>query len=325
MKPTKCVSMLIAFLLAFAVGGANAQSFPSKTVRIVVPLPAGGLADVFARAIAQDLTKTWGQPVIVDNRPGANGIIAAQATTSSPADGHTIFMANDTPISINPFLYTKLPYDPVKDFVPVINLIESIQLLAVSTSFPATSVKELIAMAKAKPASITYASFGLGSITHLDTEEFASVAGIKLHHIPYKGIADALPALVGGQVDIALVGIPPAIPFIRSGKLKIIAVAGPERLPMFPDVPTYAELGIPNVESRAWFGFVVRSGTPRSIVDEIASQVSRIIVRPEFKEKYVTSVGMSVLDQGPDRFAAMLKEDRAKYEGRIKKLNFKLD
>lgn len=317
-------SCLLA-VVAMAADPAVAQSYPSKVVKIIVPFPAGGLTDVLARAIGQELTKTWGQQVVVENRPGANTIIAAEATAKSAADGYTMLMANDVTTSSNQYLYSKLPYDPVKDFAAVINIAETVEILVANPAFPAKTLPELIALAKAKPGVITYGSYGLGSKAHLDTEAVAIATGIKLNHVPYKGVADVVPALMGGQIDIGLVGIPPVISAVRSGKLRAIAYAGKARSPLFPDVPTFAEAGLFNIEARAWFGFVVPAATPRPVINKIAADVSRIITQPEFMEKFITGVGLNLLNQGPDQFAEFLKADRADYAVRVKNVNVKLD
>ncbi len=317
--------LLNLLALALCAGAVSAQAYPTKTVRIIVPFPAGGLTDVLARGIAQELNKVWSQQVIIENRPGANTIIGAEATLKSAPDGHTILMANDPTLSANQYLYSKLSYDPVKDFAPVINLVESINVLVVNMSFPAKTLPELIAMAKAKPGQVTYGTFGPGSATHLDTEAMASIVGIKLNHVPYKGIAEVLPAVMGGQIDFAMSGIPPSLPLIRSGKLRVLAVPGRERMPLLPDVPTFAEGGVPNFNSRSWFAFAVPAATPRPVIDKIAMDVSRIISRPDFSQRFITGVGLVLVNQGPDQFAEFLKSDRENYAVRVKNINVKLD
>ncbi len=315
-------ALLLAALLPALAG---AQAYPSKPVRIIVPFPAGGLTDVLARGLAQELNRAWGQPVIVENRPGANTIIAAEATARSAADGYTLLLANDPTVSANQYLYNKLPYDPVKDLAPVINLVQGFNVLVTSPNFPAKTLPELIAMAKAKPGTITYGTFGLGSATHIDTEALAALTDIKLVHIPYKGIAEVLPAVMSGQIDVALSGVPPTLPLVKSGKLRVIAVPAPSRLPVLPEVPTFAEAGTRDFISRSWFGFVVAAGTPKAVIDKIAADISRVITQPEFQERYITGVGLILLNQGPEQFAEFLKADRATYQARTRNLNVKLD
>ena len=319
------IRILLFLVMALGSGAAGAQAYPNRTVKLVVATTAAGLTDTVTRAIAQDLTKLWGQPTIVENRPGASTIVAAAYVAKAPADGYTILMANDPTLSSNQYLYNKLPYDPVKDFAPVINVYEAISMLVARNGFGAKTLQELIAMARAKPDDITYASFGPGSKTHLDTEALAFATGIRLRHIPYKGVAEVLTALVAGQIDVALSAIPPALPYLRSGLIRAIAIDGPKRFPLLPDVPTFAESGVPNVESRSWFGFVVPAGTPRPVIDKIAVDGSRVITQPEFLEKRITGVGLGLLNQGPDEFAEFLKKDRADYAARVQHAGVKLD
>lgn len=312
-------------LCLLAAGGALAQAYPVKPVRIIVPFPAGGLADVLTRGLGQELTKIWGQQVIAENRPGANTIIGAEATARAPADGYTLLMANDPTLSSNQYLYNKLPYDPVKDLEPVVNIVGVSSVLVANPAFPANSLQELIALAKQKPGAITYGSFGPGSKTHIDTVGFSVIAGIKLQHVPYKGIADVLPAVMAGQIDFALSGVQPTLAHIRAGKLKPIAMAAPQRSPVLPNVPTFAEAGMPDFESRSWFGLVAPRGTPRPVIDRIAADVARIAATKEFQDKFVAGVGLEPWVMMPDEFAEFLKKDRAVYAERIKHIGVKLD
>ena len=321
----KVVLLISTLLLALLADSVAAQIYPARPVRIIVPFPAGGLTDVLARGLAQELTKSWTQQVIVENRPGANTIIAAELTAKSAPDGYTLLMANDPTLSSNQYLYTKLPYDPVRDFAPVINMVAVPSVLVARPSLPAGSLRELIALAKRKPGEITYGTFGPGSKTHIDTEGFSALAGVRFNHVPYKGIAEVVPAVMAGQIDIALSGVSPVLPHIRSGKLKAIAMAVLKRSPVLPDVPTFAEAGIPNFESRSWFGLVVPVATPRPIIDRIAGDVSRILALNEFREKFVTGVGLELHVLMPDAFAEFLKAYRATYAIRVKNINVKLD
>ncbi len=320
----------LAGSLAFGPGTAQAQApaaggFPSRPVKIIVPFPAGGLADNLARGIAQDLTRDWGQPVVVENRPGANTIIAAQATAKSPADGYTLMMANDPTLSSNQYLYTKLPYDPVRDLVPVINVAETLEVLVVGPGFKGRTLADLIAEARARPGEVSYGTYGLGSKAHIDAEAFAKAVGVRLMHVPYKGVADVVPALVGSQVQIAFTGVPPVVQVVKGGQLRAIAVAAPKRSAVLPDVPTFAEIGLPGFHSSAWFGLVAPAGTPRAVIDKVSGDVSRIIARPEFQARYITGVGLELLNQGPDAFAEFLVRDRAAYASYIRELGVKLD
>lgn len=307
------------------MGTAHAQGFPDKPVKIVVPFTAGGLADVLARGLANELGKVWPQPVVVDNRPGANTIIAAELTARSPADGYTLLLANDPTVSSNQYLYNKLPYDPVKDFTPVINIAATQEVLMVSEAFKGRTVADLIAQARARPGQITYGSYGPGSKAHLDAEDFARVSGIKLNHIPYKGVADVMGALISGQIDMSFSGMPPSITMVKGGKVRALAIAAPQRFKLLADVPTMAEAGVPNFESSAWFGLIAPAATPKAVVEKIAADVSKIIMRPDFQEKFIGGVGLELLNQNPQKFAEFLAKDRAAYAQSIKNVNVKLD
>ena len=322
--------MFSRFVAGFAAvlalcAGAYAQNYPVKPVRIIVPFPAGGLTDVLGRGIANELTKMWSQQVIVENRAGANTIIAAELVAKAPPDGHTLLLANDPTLSLNQYMYSKLPYDPVRDFTPVINIVQSVTVLVVTPSLPANNLQELIAMAKARPGELTYGTFGYGSSVHLDTVELSIMAGIKLNHIPFKGIADVLPAVMSGQVNMGLSAVAPALGHIRSGRLRALAYAGTQRSKVLPNVPTYAEAGMPGFLTHGWFGFVVPAGTPRPVIDKIAADTSKVITTREFDEKFVTGVGLELLNQGPAEYAEFLVKDRAQYAKRVKEVNVKLD
>ena len=316
---------IAALLFALCSTVALAQSYPNKPVRIVIPFPPGGLTDVLGRGLGADLSRMWGQPVIIDNRPGANTIIAAEYVAKQPADGYTLFMATDAALSSNQYLYNKLPYDPVKDFVPVVNMVTTTTILVAAPNLKASNVRELVQLAKSKPGELTYGSFGPGSSTHMDTEAFSNLAGIKLTHVPYKGIADVVPAVMSSQIDLALSGVPPVLQHIRSGRLKAIAFAGATRSPLLPDVPTFQEAGFRGFEAIAWFGLVAPAGTPRAVLDKVAADVSEVLARPEFKEKFITTVGLGPFTQNPDQFAEFLKQDRLKYQQRVKEVGVKLD
>ncbi|HYG42135.1 MAG TPA: tripartite tricarboxylate transporter substrate binding protein, partial [Bordetella sp.] len=258
----KLATGVAALVLGASQAVAQEEAFPTKMVRIVVPFTAGGLADVVARGLAQQLASRWSQPVVVENRPGANTIIAAEYVARSAPDGYTLLMANDPTVSSNQYLYSKLPYDPVKDFTPVANVVQTREILLVSNEFPARTVAELIALAKSRPGQVTYGSYGLGSKAHLDAATFSALAGIEMNHVPYKGVADVMAALVGGQINMAMVGVPPSIPMVKAGKVRLLAVAAPQRIPTFPDTPTFAELGFETMVSQAWFGLIAPAGTP---------------------------------------------------------------
>lgn len=315
----------LGVLLGLLPALAAAQAFPAKPVRLVIPYPPGGLVDVVGRAIAADIAKVWGQPLVVENRPGGNQIIAAEHVARSPADGYTILVLDKSGMVINPILYSKLPYDPTKDFVPVLNLMRTPTVLIVHPQVPANSLSELVQLAKSKPEEITYGTFGAGSVTHIDTEAFSRQAGIKMRHIPYKGIAEVLPAVASGQIQIAMSGVPPMLPLAKQGRVKVFASATAARSPQLPEVPTFAEAGFPGFLSDAWFGVVAPAGTPRAIVERIAGDIGKVIAAPEFNNKYISGAGMELLNQPTEAFAEVIRADASAYGSRVRALNLKLD
>ena len=325
MLQRRLACLLMLLLPACGMSLAAAQGFPTKPVRMIVPFPAGGLADVLGRGMAQALTKVWNQQVVVENRSGANTIIGAEAVAKSAPDGYTLLLANDPTLSSNQYLYRKLPYDPVRDFAPVVNLIAVPSVLVANPSLAAKTLQELIALARNKPGAITYGTFGAGSKTHIDTEGFSAIAGIKFTHVPYKGVAEVVPAVLSGQIDFALTGVQPVVANIQAGKLRAIAMAAARRSPVLPDVPTFAEAGVPNFESRSWFGLVAPAATSRSIINQIAADAGRIASSAEFQDKFVTGVGLEPLVLMPDEYAKFLKDDREIYAERMKHIDVKLD
>ncbi len=318
--------MVGALLGAALMTSALAQPFPSKPVRIIVSYPPGGPVDALARPLADGLQKLWnGNPVLVENRPGANAIIGTDYVSKQPGDGHTLLLANDPSLSSNQYLYSKLPYDPVKDFVPVAGVASTTLILIVPPNRAYATFQQLVVTAKDKPGTLSYGSIGPGSVTHLDAEAMASAAGAKLVHVPYKGTGEVVPALLAGQIDMALSAIGPSLGHIRSGKLRALAIASSQRNPLLPDVPTFNEAGLPNFEARSWFALAAPAGTPRAVVDKIAADVRKIVDTAEYRDKYIVGMGLDPLPLGPDAFAKYLDEDRAKYAQRVKNANVRLD
>ena len=309
MKPLR----LLALLLACFAAAAQAQTWPSQNVRLVVAYPPGGGIDVMARQIAERLTRAWGQPVVVENRPGANTIIATDAVAKSAPDGHTVLMTTDATFSINPHLYRKLPYDAQKDFIPVTMLVLLQQLLVAHPALPANSLGELISLAKQKPGTINYASYGSGSQPHLAGEMLKSKAGIDLVHVPYKGISLAVPAVMAGEVQLTFAGIATSAPQLKAGRIKAFAIGGTQRSPLFPEVPTFAELGYPEVETHAWFGLFVPAGSPREAVERIHRDTKKVLDEPDFRQKQLIDKGYEVVGSSPQEFSAYIKSD---YESR---------
>src|SRR5687767_12103468 len=283
------------------------HAWPTKPVRMVVAYPPGGGIDVLARQLADKLTPTWGQPVVVENKPGANTIVAADAVAKS--DNHTILMTTDATFSINPHLYAKLPYDAQRDFVPVTMLVLLHQLLVAHPALPANTLDELIKLAKAKPGSINYASYGSGSQPHLAGEMLKNRAGIDLVHVPYKGISLAVPAVIAGEVQLTFAGIATSMPQLKGGRIKAIAIGGAQRSPLLPQVPTFAELGYPEVETHAWFGLFLPAGSPLPAISRIHSDVKRILEEPDFRQRQLVDKGYEVVASSPGEFVNYFKKD----------------
>jgi tripartite-type tricarboxylate transporter receptor subunit TctC len=304
-----------AISLALGIGAAHwvaAQPYPAKSIRIVVPFPAGGNADIFARAYAQKLTDAWGQPVVVDNRAGAAGIIGTQLVAKSPADGYTLLFGTTGTHTTNPAVYAKLPYDPVKDFAPVSNYADSPFLLVVHPSVPAGSLKALIALAKARPGQLDYASFGIGSSAHLAGEMLRTMAAIDIVHVAYKGGPPALADLIGGHVALMFNSLPAVLPQVKSGKLHALALAAAKRTPTLPDMPTFAEAGLANFEAGSWYGILAPAGTPREVVARLHAETVRILALPDVKQR-LASEGAEVIGNTPEEFAAQIRRDMARW------------
>src|SRR3954454_4447122 len=297
------------FLAVLLIAFASAATAQNKAVRMVVAYPPGGGIDVMGRQIAEKLTAMWGQPVVVDNRPGANTILAAEAVARAAPDGSTILLTTDATFSINPHLYAKLPYDAERDFIPVTMLVLLQQLLVANPSLPANTLEELIALAKAKPGTINYASYGSGSQPHLSGEMLKYKAGIDLVHVPYKGISLAVPAVMAGEVQLTFAGIATSMGPLKGGRIKALAIGGPKRSPLLPEVPTFTELGYPEVETHAWFGFFLPAHSPREAVERLYADTRKILDDPEFRQKQLIDKGYDVVGSSPTEFAAYIKRD----------------
>jgi tripartite-type tricarboxylate transporter receptor subunit TctC len=291
-------------LISFSV-----NAWPTKPVRIVVAYPAGGGIDVMARQLAGKLSGPWGQPVVVENKPGANTILAADAVAKAAPDGHTILFTTDATFSINPHLYAKLPYDAQRDFIPVTMLVLLQQMLVAHPSLPANTLPELISLARQKPGSINYASYGSGSQPHLAGEMLKHKAGIDLVHVPYKGISLAVPAVMAGEVQLTFSGIATGMGPLKGGRIKAIAIGGKSRSPLLPQVPTFAELGYPEVETHAWFGLFLPAGSPGDAVSRIHKDVKQILDEPEFRQKQLVERGYEPIGSSPGEFASYIKSD----------------
>jgi tripartite-type tricarboxylate transporter receptor subunit TctC len=277
----------------------------------VVAYPPGGGIDILARQLAEKLGAAWSQPVVVENKPGANTIVACDAVAKAPADGYTVLMTSDASFSINPHLYARLPYDAARDFIPVTMLVLLQQLLVAHPALQANSLQELIGLAKAKPGSINYASYGSGSQPHLSGEMLKYKAGIDLVHVPYKGISLAVPAVIAGEVQLTFSGIASSIGPLKAGRVKALAIGGTKRSPLLPDVPTFAELGYPEVETHAWFGLFLPAGAPQEAVARVYADSNKILAEPEFRQKQLIDKGYEVVGSSPPEFAAYIRTDSA--------------
>ena len=307
----------MAALIACA-GTASAQStYPAKAIRYVVPFPAGGPLDIVARALGQELNKSWNQPIIIDNRPGAGGNIGADLVAKAPADGYTILMGAVSTHAINVTLYSKLPYDPVRDFAPITLITSVPNVLVVHPSVPAISVKELIALAKAKPGQINFASGSTGSAGHLAGELFKTMAGVNMVHIPYKGAAPAVVDLLGGHVSLMFDNMSSALPNIKSGRVRALAVTTLQRSPLLPQLPTISEAGLRGFDISTWFGIFAPAGTPPDIVARLNTETVRILNTREMKERLL-ALGAEPAGNKPDEFAAFVRLEIQKYARVVK-------
>ncbi|HET7672694.1 MAG TPA: tripartite tricarboxylate transporter substrate binding protein [Burkholderiales bacterium] len=316
------IRTLVAVAAALFVGTAGAQQYPTKPVRFVVPYAAGGATDLIARTIGEKLSASLGQPVVVDNRPGAATLVGAQFVAKAEPDGHTLLMATSTTLAINASLYSKLPYDPVKDFAPISLVIQHPFVLLVNPAVPANSVKELVALAKSKPGQLAYASGGSGSFPHLAMAMFQSMTGIDVIHVPYKGSAPALTDLMGGQ--IAMMFDNTALNYVKGGKIRALAVTTKQRLSVMPDVPTLAEAGVPGYELAAWQGVIAPAGTPRPVVDRLNGEIVKLLQLPDVQAR-LTADGGQIITSTPDQFAAHIKTEIGRFAKVVKDSGAKVE
>ena len=286
-----------------------AQPYPARTVRVIVPYPAGGGIDIISRVIGERLSQRLGQAFVVENKPGAGTLVAAETVARAAPDGHTLMITTDATITINPHLYAKLPYDAQKDFAPITQLVALNQLLLAHPAVPATTLGELIAYAKGNPGKLNYASYGVGSQPHLAMEILKNQTGIDIVHVPYKGIPQAVPAAIAGEVQLTFSGAASSLAHIRGGRLKALAIGGKMRLPLLPEVPTFAEAGFPDVPANAWFGLFAPAATPPSVIARLHGEVVRLLREPEFTQKEVVAKGYELIASPPDEFAAFLAAD----------------
>jgi tripartite-type tricarboxylate transporter receptor subunit TctC len=313
----RCIKKITLPLVAFCMmADASAQSaagFPNRVVKIVVPFAPGGPADGLARPLAEELSKRLGQQVIVENKPGANAAIASRHVASSPADGYTLLFASDAGMSLAPATQKSLPYDPAKDFAGVSMVAQLTQVLFVSSELPVRSLQELVQFAKKNPKSISYASIGHGSQTHVATEALKRISKIEMTHVPYNGAAPALNDMLGNRVQVMISSIAGPLPHIKAGKLRALAFAGPNRSTALPDVPTFAQAGMPEFESRGWFGLVAPARTPPEVIKILSKHVWEIAQSDSYRTKIVEARGFDLAQVAPAEFPEFLTRDRVKW------------
>lgn len=313
---------LVASIVPMVIAAASlAQSYPAGPMRIVAPYPPGGGTDILGRVVGQKLTETFRQPVVVDNRAGANGTIGAAFVAKAPADGHTMLII-PAGYASNPALYAGLPYDQARDLTPVSHLASGPLVLVVHPSLPAKSLKELIALAKARPGTINFGTPGAGALPHLSAELFSSMAGIRMVHIPYKGPSTAIVDLMSGQISLYFMNILQSLPLIKSGKLRALGVTSPQRSAIAPEMPAIAEAGLPEFDMTNWYGMLVPAGTPRDSIGKLQQEIARILNLPEVKERLAAD-GMTVVASTPEQFAAFLATETAKFNRIIRTAGIK--
>ena len=314
----------VAFATAAVATTALAQDFPARPITLIVPYAAGGGTDVMARIVADKMGAALGQPIVVENRGGAGGSIATRAVAHAAPDGYTLGLGGTGTLAVDPTLYANVGYDPRKDFAPVGLIATSALVVLVNPQIPAKTIPELIALAKSEGRKLTFASAGVGSGIHLAAELFASMAGVKLTHIPYKGSAPALTDLIGGHVAIYFSSLPPAIGLVQDGKVRALAVTGPERSKVFPDLPTVAEAALPGYAAVLHYGIVAPAGTPKPIVDKLAGALRTAIAAPDVRQR-IAADGAEVLAMNPDEYAADIDREEAKWSDVVRRSGAKAE
>jgi tripartite-type tricarboxylate transporter receptor subunit TctC len=325
----RAMNNTVAILLAssaavFVASPADAQNYPSRPIRIIAQFQPGTSTDILARVIAQKLGESLGQQVVVDNRPGAGGIVGTELGARAAPDGYTLTMGVSSAFGINPSLYSKLPYDAVRDFAPISNIALTPQTLVTGPSYPAKTVKELVAIAKAKPGAVSFASLGSGSTSHLTMEMFKSTAGIQLNHVPYKGSPTAHADVMTGQVPIMFDAIPAVLPHVKSGKLRGLGIGTKTRSALLPDVPTIAESGYPGFEAVGWIGIVAPAKTPVAVLDKLNAEIVRMLKDPDVKERLNTLAFTPVAGTRAE-FGAFIQSEIAKWGKAVKESGAKAD
>ncbi|PZP93618.1 MAG: LacI family transcriptional regulator [Variovorax paradoxus] len=305
------LAALAMALVPLAATAQSANDYPNKPIRFIAPIPAGGSTDVLTRDIARRLQERWGQPTVVENKPGSTGSIGAALVARAPADGYTLLLVNSGHV-INGHIYARLPYDPIKDFVPVVHATSIAMGLFVNPSVPAKNLTEFLALARAKPGALSFTTSGNGGAGHLGGEAIKAATGIDMVHVPYRGSAPAIADVVAGQVQVSIADVPLALPHVRSGALRPIALAASQRSAALPDMPTFAELGVPNIDFSVWVGFLAPAGTPKAIVDKLNREIVSIVREPAMAARLV-ELGFEVVGSTPADFEQTIKRDHEAY------------
>lgn len=323
--------LILAFRLIVAAAFAcvpfivDAQTYPSKPVKIVVPTSPGGTTDMLARAVGQGLSEEWGQPVVIENRPGANEIIGVGSVAKAPADGYTLIISDSAAYVINPHLYKTLPYSSPRDFAPVVALARPSPVLVAGISLKANDFQELLALAKVAPGALSYGSFGNGSYAHISMEQLKKLTGIDIVHVPFKGSSPALNALLAGQISLMLVNLGNVDAHVKSGRLKLLAAATGKRLALRPELATISESGVPGFEAGTWWGMLAPANTPREVVARINADANKVLANPEFRERYVNKQGLEPVGNTPEQFASLIKSDLERWATLVKASGAKID
>jgi tripartite-type tricarboxylate transporter receptor subunit TctC len=313
----------MAAMAALASTAATAQAYPQRPVRLVVPFAPGGGTDIIARLLAQELTQAWGQPVVVDNRGGSGGIVGTEIAAKAAPDGYTLLLCS-LGLSYLPALYSKLPFDPGRDLAPVSRTATQPFIYVALPSLGVSSIKELVALAKAKPGQIRYGSGGSGGSSHLGTELLRTMTGINLVHVPYKGTGPALTAMLAGEVHVQLIGVSSVVPYMKSGRMRALAVSGNKRSAALPEVPTVAESGVPGYAFDVWYGLLYPAGTGRAIIAGTNREVNRILRSPAVTQRFA-SIGLEPSGGTPEAFARQLREETAKWRKVVKEAGIKVE
>ena len=325
LKAVTGIALAIAIGVALpAPAEAQGQNYPSRPIRFVVSFPPGGVSDRLGRLLSQHMQESWGQPVVVENRPGGSGFIASQAVATAAPDGHTLLLGNINTHAINSALFQKLPYDPVKDFAPISLLVSVPNLLLVHPSVQASSAQELVALARARPGSLTYASAGSGTSTHMSAELLKSMSGIEIVHVPYKGPAPALQAILAGEVNLYFETVASSLQLVRAGRLKALAITSAVRSTLAPEIPTVAESGMPGFEVAPWFGALTRAGTPSEIVTRLNTEMVRILSLSDVRSA-LAAQGVTVIGSTPDAFARYIDQEITRWSKVVRQTGAKPD